>query len=169
MGFPPGQRGSAKHAKGLVSVPWEPDSMEETGSKAGRQGNHNWHEGKLRVPGMRCQWAAGKGGKRRHRVCPLSLRVSKVVPSWGHPLSKALPERARALSLWQASKLSIKKEMPVCCTERKGCLSIRQDKTKQDGRSELADCLSTPERRFLGGQWNFFAPSGGCSPLIFST
>lgn len=56
MGFPPGQRGSAKHAKGLVSVPWEPDSMEETGSKAGRQGNHNWHEGKLRVPGMRCQW-----------------------------------------------------------------------------------------------------------------
>lgn len=55
MGFPPGQRGSAKHAKGLVSVPWKPDSMEETGSKAGRRGNHNWHEGKLRVPGMRCQ------------------------------------------------------------------------------------------------------------------
>ena len=36
MGFPPGQRGSAKHAKGLVSVPWKPE-QEETGLKAGRE------------------------------------------------------------------------------------------------------------------------------------
>lgn len=82
------------------------------------------------------------GGERRSLVCPLPSRISKIVPSWGHlfgtPCPKALLERLRALSLWQAPKQSIRNPHYAI---QKGKAASLYDVTQPNRRTR---CLRQP-------------------------
>lgn len=99
-----------------------------------------------------------------------------LTPLW-HPHSKALPKKARALSLWQTPKLSIKKEMPIVQYIKEVpsfCVTKPTQTEGWDWLNASLPVLGAQGRPLeavpcVWGHWDFLAVSGRCLLLVFST
>lgn len=118
MGFPPGQRGSAEHAEHLVSVPWKPE-REKIGLKAGRV-IRTGMKSNSKCQGYDTSGGCWEGWKKGDRVCSLSLRAPPGDTS-GIPDLRPF-KRGPGLSPFGRER---KKEMLMCCIERKGLAFCR--------------------------------------------
>lgn len=152
MGSPPGSKGPGSMLGVCSLSPWKPE-QEKTGFKAGRERvtlSQGWD-----ISGS-CQ---GGWGKARQSL-PFDIPPPTPHPAPATPLCKALPTRARALSLWQLPKLSIKKEMPIV-QYRKEMPSFCVTKPNQTARSPGVSPLC------VGGPWDFLALSGRLPAIDF--
>lgn len=84
------------------------------------------------------------GGERRGLVCPLPLRISEVVPSWGRlfgaPCPKSLLERVGALSLWQAPQAEHQETPTVPYRKAKLSLCMLEHNQTEGQAPRTQDC-----------------------------